>query len=62
VTVAGDWAIQRYAYQLTLTPKAGGQSMEERGKGIHIFRRQPDGSWLIVQDIWNSDAPPAAPQ
>jgi ketosteroid isomerase-like protein len=62
VTVAGDWAIQRYAYLLTLTPKAGGQSTEERGKGIHIFRRQPDGSWLIVQDIWNSDAPPAAPQ
>jgi ketosteroid isomerase-like protein len=62
VTVVGDWAIQRYAYQLTLTPKAGGQSIEERGKGIHIFRRQPDGIWLIVQDIWNSDAPPAAPQ
>jgi ketosteroid isomerase-like protein len=62
VTVVGDWAIQRYTYLLTLTPKAGGQSTEERGKGIHIFRRQPDGSWLIVQDIWNSDAPPVAPQ
>jgi ketosteroid isomerase-like protein len=62
VTVAGDWASQRYTYSLTLTPKAGGQAMEEHGKGIHIFRRQPAGNWLIVQDIWNSDTPPVMPQ
>jgi ketosteroid isomerase-like protein len=64
VTVAGDWAIQRYTYRLTLTPKAGGESMEESGKGLHVFQRQPAaaGRWLIVQDIWNSDAPPPAPQ
>lgn len=62
VTVAGDWAIQRYTYALTLTPKAGGRPIEERGKGIHVYRRQPDGGWLIAQDIWNSNAAPAAPQ
>ena len=62
VTVAGDWAIQRYTLLMTLTPKAGGQSTEEKGKGLHIFRRQPDGGWLIVQDIWNSDTPPVVPQ
>ncbi len=61
-TVAGDWAIQRYSYVLTLTPKAGGQPTEEHGKGVHVYRRQPDGRWLITQDIWNSDAPPPAPQ
>ncbi len=60
-TVAGDWAIERYAGELTLTPKAGGASITERIKGIHVYRRQPDGSWRIAQDVWNTDAPPPAP-
>jgi ketosteroid isomerase-like protein len=59
VDIAGDWAIQRYAIGGSLTPKAGGAPVEARGKGIHIYRRQRDGSWLIAQDIWNDDA--AAP-
>jgi len=57
VTAAGDWAIERYTGILTLTPKAGGAPVEETVKGIHIYRRQADGSWRIAQDIWNSDAP-----
>ena len=63
VTVSGDWAIQHYAYNLTLTPKAaGGAPMADHGNGIHIFHKQADGKWLIVQDIWNSEvALPAAP-
>jgi uncharacterized protein (TIGR02246 family) len=59
VTVLGDWAIQRYDYVETITPKAGGATTEEHGKGLHVFRRQADGRWLIAQDIWNSDTPPA---
>jgi uncharacterized protein (TIGR02246 family) len=59
VTVLGDWAIQRYDYVETITPKAGGATTEEHGKGIHVFKRQPDGRWLIAQDIWNGDTPPA---
>jgi len=34
---------------------------DDRGKFIEIWQRQPDGSWLIADDIFNSDlAPPAA--
>jgi ketosteroid isomerase-like protein len=55
VDVVGDWAIQRYTFVATATPKKGGKPTEDRGKGIHIYRRQPDGSWLIAQDVWNSD-------
>ena len=58
VSVSGDWAVDRYAGVLTTTPKAGGSSTEEKIKGVHIMKRQPDGTWLIAQDIWNSDAPP----
>ncbi len=31
------------------------------GKFIVTFRRGDDSEWLITNDIWNMDAPPAAP-
>jgi uncharacterized protein (TIGR02246 family) len=58
VNVTGDWAIERYAGSLRLTPKVGGVTTEQRIKGIHIYRRQADGSWRISKDIWNANAPP----
>jgi ketosteroid isomerase-like protein len=60
VSVAGDWGIERYVGVLRLTPKTSGPVVEERVKGIHIYRRQADGSWRIAQDVWNSDGPPPA--
>ena len=61
VTVSGDLAVARYVGELTMKMKAGGAPVTERLKGIHVMKRQPDGSWKIVQDVWNSDAPPAPP-
>jgi len=58
IIVSGDWASERFAGELSLTPKAGGAAITERIKGIHILRRQPDGSWKIAQDVWNTDTPP----
>lgn len=60
VTVVGDVAVERFVAELRVTPKAGGPATEERFKGIHVYRRQPDGSWRITHDVWNTDAPPAA--
>jgi ketosteroid isomerase-like protein len=61
VTVSGDLAVVRYTGEITMTPKAGGRPATEHIKGIHVMKRQPDGSWKIAQDVWNSDAPPAPP-
>ena len=58
IIVSGDWASERFVGELSLTPKAGGAAITERIKGIHILRRQPDGSWKIAQDVWNTDTPP----
>lgn len=58
--IAGDWAFARGAYTWRATPKAGGETVEEVGKGIMIFERQSDGSWKISHNIWNSDNPPSA--
>jgi len=61
VTVSGDLAVARYTADLTMTPKAGGAPVTEKIKGIHVMKRQPDGTWKIAQDVWNSDAPAVAP-
>ena len=29
----------------------------EQGEYLTIFKKQPDGTWLIAIDIWNSDLP-----
>jgi uncharacterized protein (TIGR02246 family) len=57
IQVSGDVAIERYSGSVTFTPKAGGEAMSETMKGIHIYRRQADGSWKISQDIWSSNEP-----
>ena len=62
LTVTGDWAFERMAFTLKLTPTGGGAAVEDVGKGFHVYRRQGDGSWKIAQDIWNSDKPVAGSQ
>jgi ketosteroid isomerase-like protein len=37
-----------------MTP-AGADPVDMTNKGIHIYKRQADGSWKMVQDVWNSD-------
>ena len=54
---AGDVAVDRYDYTMTVTPKAGGTPIADRGKGIWTWRRQGDGSWKLAYAIWNSDLP-----
>jgi len=45
-------------YIMTITPP-GGKPIVDTGKYLTVSRRQPDGSWPIVADIFNSDlAPP----
>ncbi len=58
IVVSGDWAIEHYAGTATFAPKDGSDAMIEQLKGIHIYRRQVDGTWKISHDVWNTDAPP----
>ena len=57
VEFAGDRAFVRGASPVTLTPKAGGEPLQDDGKYVSIRKRQPDGSWKIFWTIWNSNNP-----
>ena len=55
--IAGDWAFERGSYALTLTPRDGGEPIQESGKYLMILRRDSQGSWKLARDIWNADRP-----
>ena len=60
IVVSGDLAFERYTFEWTVSPKNGGDSVNERGAGIQILQRQQDGTWKVTKDIWNLDEPPPA--
>ena len=60
--VSGDIALERVEYHVIVTSNDDGSTTEDSGKGLHVYRRHPDGRWLLSADIWNSDRganPPA---
>lgn len=58
IQVFGNWAFERGTYHISLTPKAGDGPFKDVGKYITLYQRQPDGSWKVARDIWNSNNPP----
>ncbi|MCB0095597.1 MAG: ester cyclase, partial [Caldilineaceae bacterium] len=42
--------------------RANGMPVIMDGKYMSILQRQPDGSWKLYRDIFNSNVPPAAPE
>lgn len=56
---AGDWAYARGVYTVSFTFAATGEQGFIDGKFMTILHRQPDGSWKIHRDIFNSNVPPA---
>jgi len=53
----GDLAYVRGTYTLTATDASGKPAAPDHGKYLEVRRRQTDGNWLIVVDIFNSDLP-----
>ena len=56
--VVGDLAYHEYEYSMKSTPKEGGEPAIGHGKGLHVLRREPDGAWKVVRNIWNSTPAP----
>jgi ketosteroid isomerase-like protein len=58
----GDLAYVRGTYSMMLTLPGATEPINDTGKYIEIWRKQADGSWRVIRDIFNSDLPVAAPE
>lgn len=52
--IEGSLAYQRGTFTSTATPKGGGAARTVSGSFLRIYRRQPDGSWRMTRDMFNS--------
>lgn len=50
VMVVGEAAYTLSRDSLSMTPRAGGETTELSGHRITIYRKQPDGRWLLARD------------
>ena len=56
----GDLGYTMGTYELTLHDPQG-KPVSDRGKYVEVWKKQPDGTWKAVADIFNSNLPsPAA--
>jgi ketosteroid isomerase-like protein len=60
VASSGDLAYVMGVYQLT-TKDAHENFTTDRGKYVEVWKKQADGSWKTVADIFNTDLPAQAP-
>jgi uncharacterized protein (TIGR02246 family) len=58
IEVAGDFAYGIGNHQMTIKTATGAQIHDE-GKYLVVYRRQQDGQWRAVADMFNSDLPAA---
>jgi ketosteroid isomerase-like protein len=57
IDVNGNVALEHVQFAATFFPAGGGTPLNDKGKGLHVFRRQPTGGWQLEMDIWNTDTP-----
>ena len=63
IAISGTFVDHEYGfvygnYTYTLAPKVGGAKIPGDGKYETILKRQPDGSWKIFRDCFNSNLVP----
>ncbi len=56
ISRAGDLAYMVGTYEDTMNDPEG-NPVTDRGKWVVALKKQPDGAWKMVADIWNSDLP-----
>ena len=57
IQVGGGWAFVRGTDAIEMKPRAGGDPVVVRGRGISILRRVEDGSWKFARGITNTASP-----
>ena len=60
VAASGDFAYSTGTNQVQIQ-MPDGSTITDTGKGLTIWKKQADGSWKVVVDIFNSDTPTVPP-
>jgi uncharacterized protein (TIGR02246 family) len=50
VVVVGEVAYTRSRDSISVTPRAGGNATRMAGHRLTVYRKQPDGRWLLARD------------
>ncbi len=56
---SGDMVVTQGTYTASFQGPDG-KAVPETGKYLEVWKKQADGSWKVVRDIWNSDLPTVA--
>jgi uncharacterized protein (TIGR02246 family) len=57
---SGDLVYETGTYGLNMKDDKG-NSVTDKGKVLQVWKKQADGSWKAVADMWSSDLPAVAP-
>ena len=60
VKVSGNIGVTICTYSVILSPKNGGEKIiaEPDGKALTIYEKQPDGTWKLLYDCFNTNIAP----
>lgn len=58
VARSGDLGYTSGGYDWSFTDAAG-RSIKDKGKYLTVWKKQADGSWKVLFDMFNTDLPPA---
>jgi ketosteroid isomerase-like protein len=56
--VSGSLAYTQGHYTMSMSDQKG-NAVEDKGKYLTVWKKQADGSWKAIEDMINSDMPPA---
>jgi ketosteroid isomerase-like protein len=54
---SGDLGYTIGAYEMTFNDPTG-KTVSDKGKYVTVWKKQKDGSWKVLLDVFNTDLPP----
>jgi ketosteroid isomerase-like protein len=54
VLLGERWAVLRTAFQWSVAPRRGGETLVRLGNTVRLFRQDDTGSWRLAREIWTT--------
>jgi ketosteroid isomerase-like protein len=61
VAKSGDLGFTSGSYEFSFKDPSG-KTIDDKGKYVTVWKKQADGSWKVLRDVFNSDMPPPSMQ